>query len=218
MPSFGAQERVRIETELRRTAARLFAAQGLRKTTLDELVASAGIVKSSFYAFFDSKESLYLDLMLGQIDDVRARLPALSTPGTNPAGDLRALLRQIVDVLETDPLYRRLISNPDDMARVASKLGHERAAEVHHRLVAPLLDLIERGQHHGGLVAADARVVLGVLQAVLLVPVHAAEFGQQLYRLVLDLLIDSVVTGLTSATHPPADDPAAADATNREPR
>lgn len=198
MPSFTAAERARIEAGLRTAASRLFAAQGLRKTTLDELVAPVGIAKSSFYAFFDSKESLYLDLMLARLDDVRARLPALSASGADAAGDLRALLRQIVAVLETDPFYRRLINNPEDMARVAAKLGPEQAAEVQRRLLDPLLALIERAQRHGGLVTGDPQVVLGVLRAVLLVPLHADEFGPDRYRPVLDLLIDAVATGLST--------------------
>lgn len=204
MPSFSGQERGRIEAGLRATAARLFAAQGVRKTTLDELVAPVGIVKSSFYAFFDSKESLYLELMLAQVDDVRSRLPALDAPGTDTTAELRALLSQIVEVLDTDPLYRRLISHPDEMARVAAKLGPEQAAKVHQRLLAPLLELIERGQQQRRLVAADPRVVLGVLQAVLLVPLHADEFGAGLYKPVLELLIDTVTKGLRSTPHPPA--------------
>ncbi|WP_145026657.1 TetR/AcrR family transcriptional regulator [Paenibacillus sp. Y412MC10] len=42
---------------------RLFAAQGLKKTSLEQLTAATGIAKSTFYAFYDSKEAMYLDLL-----------------------------------------------------------------------------------------------------------------------------------------------------------
>ena len=56
--AFRPDEKDRIVRVLVETAERLFATQGLKKTSLDELVQPAGIAKGSFYAFFDSKESL----------------------------------------------------------------------------------------------------------------------------------------------------------------
>ena len=44
-------------------ARQLFVTKGLKKTSLEELTSSVGIVKSSFYTFFESKESLYLELL-----------------------------------------------------------------------------------------------------------------------------------------------------------
>ncbi|MEV1174059.1 helix-turn-helix domain-containing protein [Nonomuraea sp. NPDC049784] len=60
--------RVEIHIPIIRTHIRfshqLFATQGLKKTSLDELVAAPGIAKGSFYAFFDSKEELYKEVMI----------------------------------------------------------------------------------------------------------------------------------------------------------
>ncbi|MUM34776.1 helix-turn-helix domain-containing protein, partial [Mycolicibacterium sp. CBMA 361] len=62
--AFTPDEKGSIARVLVDTAERLFATQGLKKTSLDELVQPVGIAKGSFYAFFDSKESLYLEVML----------------------------------------------------------------------------------------------------------------------------------------------------------
>ncbi|WP_354520726.1 TetR/AcrR family transcriptional regulator [Paenibacillus sp. OAE614] len=35
---------------------RLFAAQGLKKTSLEQLTAANGIAKSTFYAFYDARK------------------------------------------------------------------------------------------------------------------------------------------------------------------
>ena len=65
MPSaFSEEERSQITEQLLDTATHLFSTQGLRKTSLEELTAPAGIAKSSLYAFFDSKEDLYFEAML----------------------------------------------------------------------------------------------------------------------------------------------------------
>ena len=66
-PAFSTEERARITRVLMDNGQRLFTTQGLRKTSLDDLVRPAGIAKSSFYSFFDSKEALYLELMMAQV-------------------------------------------------------------------------------------------------------------------------------------------------------
>lgn len=45
-----------------RAAAALFARQGYKKTTVDEIVAAAGISKGLFYHYFKNKKELYVNL------------------------------------------------------------------------------------------------------------------------------------------------------------
>src|SRR5262245_27926264 len=73
-PAFTAEEKARITTLLLETGERLFTGQGLRKTSLEELMAPTGVAKSSFYVFFDSKEALYLELMLRRSAEVKGRV------------------------------------------------------------------------------------------------------------------------------------------------
>src|ERR1043165_445263 len=103
---FPADEQPRIHSLLLDAGEELFASQGLKKTSLDELVAPAGVAKGSFYAFFDRKEALYAAGMVRRAPLIADRLkPALA----EPAGveGVTALLRELTEVLTTDPFYRR---------------------------------------------------------------------------------------------------------------
>ena len=106
-PAFTEAERARITKVLLDTATRLFAAQGLRKTSLEELTAPAGIAKTSLYAFFASKEDLYFEAALRQSEAVRQRVIDNGLHrGTDTRDALRRFLRATVVELETNPLYR----------------------------------------------------------------------------------------------------------------
>ncbi|TMR22566.1 TetR/AcrR family transcriptional regulator [Nonomuraea turkmeniaca] len=192
-PAFSEEERARITEQLLDTATRLFSTQGLRKTSLDELTAPAGIAKSSLYAFFDSKEDLYFEALLRQTERVRRRV---IEEGLNRGADtrdaLRRFLRAAVAELDTNPLYRRLTSHPQEMAAVAAKLTPERMAAAEGGPMADLLRFL--GTHLDG----DPRVLLGVLRAVLLTPLHADHLGADIYPAVMDRLIDAVTEGITS--------------------
>jgi AcrR family transcriptional regulator len=198
MPSFNAATRARIAELLRTTATELFTSQGLHRTSLDDLVRPAGIAKSSFYAFFESKEALYLDLMMAQVSDIRSRLVAAMDTASDAHHTIAALLREIVAVLETNTFYRRLLTHPDELQAVRDRVGPEDLDAVQRELVQPVIDVIARMQCTDQIVRADPAVVLGVLRAVLLTPLHAREFDPDTYPQILDLLIDAVAGGLTT--------------------
>ncbi|GAA4710676.1 transcriptional regulator, TetR family [Promicromonospora umidemergens] len=200
---FTTQERDRISRALLAAGRDLFVRQGLRKTALDELVAPAGIVKSTFYQFFDSKEALYLQLMLDEAGQVKAQVIDRALLSTDDAREgLRRFLHATLEVLETNPLWRRLVTHPEEMAAVAARLEPERIAAMGDSNPATALAAyVTDRQRHGDLVGDDPDVVVGALQSVLLMPFNAGHIaaGDAItYRKTLELLVDIVATGLTT--------------------
>ncbi|MER7502716.1 TetR/AcrR family transcriptional regulator [Nonomuraea pusilla] len=195
--AFTAEERARITACLLDTAEELFAAQGLKKTTLEELVAPAGIAKGSFYAFFDSKEELYKEVMIRRAPLVGERLAASLGRPPGPEA-LAALMRDLADVLTSDPFYRRLITRPDELAAVARRVGPDEVARITPYVLTPLLDYVARAQRDG-LVVRDAGpdVIVGVLRAAGLVTVNRHLFGDA-YEQVLDATVTALARGLTT--------------------
>lgn len=62
MPRFTDQEKEIIGRKLLTEGEKLFAMHGLKKVTVDDLVAAVNISKGSFYAFYPSKEHLYVEI------------------------------------------------------------------------------------------------------------------------------------------------------------
>lgn len=199
-PTFTPKERERVTDVLLETGQRLFTTQGLRKTSLAELVAPAGIAKSTFYAFFDSKEDLYLTLMERRTGEVRKRViddALLSTPDTREA--LRRFLHASVAELSTDPLYRRLATHPEEMAAVVRKVSVDPLPAGADHPITALNDFITDRQAEGELVGADPAAIVGALQSVLLLPMNTEHLASpEYYQQTLDLMIDFVASGLTA--------------------
>jgi AcrR family transcriptional regulator len=198
-PALSAAEKARIRRLLLENGQRLFTTQGLRKTSLEELVAPAGVAKSTFYVFFDSKEALYLELMLRQTGEVKRKVidGALLAENDTREG-LRRFLRATLDELSANPLWRRLMTHPEEMQAVARKLDPARVTGMAENPVTALGDFISARQAAGDIVSSDPAVIVGVLQTVLLVPMHAERLAApDRYPQILDLLIDIVTAGLT---------------------
>ncbi len=193
--AFTDADRERIERALLGAAEELFAAQGLKKTSLDELVAPAGIAKGSFYAFFDSKEALYLEVMLRRAPRVAERVSAaLGHPVDEE--NLVAVMRAVADVLATDPLYRRLLAQPDELDTVTRRVGPEQIARVTPQLVTPLLAYLAAGQRDGVLVDdIEPETFVGVIRAVGLIVMHRDRFAPA-YEQVLEATIRTLARGM----------------------
>lgn len=193
--AFTSEEKVRTARTLLDTAEILFTTQGLKKTSLEELVGPAGIGKGSFYAFFDSKESLYLEVMLRRAPRVAERVAAvLAQPASEES--LVAVMRAITDVLVTDPLYRRLLTQPEELDAVARRVGPEQIARVTPQIVTPLFDYLVAGQRDGVLVDDIApEILVGVIRAVGLVVMHRDRFAP-VYEQVLEATIRTLARGM----------------------
>jgi len=193
--AFTPDERDSIARTLVDTAEQLFATQGLKKTSLDELVQAAGISKGSFYVFFDSKESLYLEVMLRRAPLVASGLSeALSRPVDEE--NLVGLMRAMTDVLVDDPFYRRLLMRADELTAVTRRVGPEQLARVVPQVVSPVLDYLAAGQRAGVLVDDIApTTLLGVMRSVGLVVMSRDRFGAE-YDDVLDATIRTLARGM----------------------
>ena len=204
---FTTQERDRISRALLAAGRDLFTTQGLRKTALEELVAPAGIVKSTFYQFFDSKEALYLQLMVEEAGEVKTQVIDRALLSTDEVREgLLRFLHATLDVLENNALWRRLVTHPEEMAAVAARLGPEHMAAMGDTNPSTaLLDYVRDRQAHGDVVGDDPAVAVGALQAVLLIPLNTQYLAYPgAYRPTFDLVADLVATGLTTRRGDPA--------------
>lgn len=199
MPTaFTDAQRERIVERLYESGYRLFTTQGLRKTSLDDLVRPAGIAKSSFYKFFDSKEELYIELMHRQVPElVEPLIAVLQDESLDIAERLRRYLHGVLDIQQHNPLYRRLLTHPEELEAVSSRHSPERLEQAKQAVIGPTLEFFERARKYGHLVDVEPGIVLGVVQAVLTVPLQEQMLDPATYQPALDLLIDIVATGLT---------------------
>ena len=207
MPAaFTEAERARITEQLLANGERLFTAQGLRRTSLEDLVGGTGIAKSSFYQFFAAKEALYLELMMRQAAAVKREVVDEALLSTEDVREgLRRFLHATLRRLESDPLYRRLMTHPEEMSAVMRRLGTADPAAVSAFTASPdnparaLVDFISRRQEEGELPGHDPAVLVGVIQAVFVLPINRDLLGDPaLLPQIQDLLVDIVATGLTT--------------------
>lgn len=182
--AFTKQEVIIIVEKLKRAAKENAVSLGVRRTTVDQLAAAAGISKGAFYKFYASKELLFFDVMEDMHTEIyEAAAKALRQNRALPAADraaeavlaaCRAMERSgMMAFVERDVPYL-LRKVPADYQK-----KHYHNDEVHIR------ELLESAglQPVGGMDLAAAAV-----RGLMLTISHQEEIGS-FYPQVLDLLV-----------------------------
>ncbi len=103
------KESARTRQDILAAARKVFARQGVTRTTFEEIAASAGVTRGAIYWHFADKTELFFAMreqvavpMLDQID-----LALLHSDGSDPLAGVERFLRGILRALESDPAARR---------------------------------------------------------------------------------------------------------------
>ncbi|MBD2871952.1 TetR/AcrR family transcriptional regulator [Paenibacillus arenilitoris] len=198
MPQFSTSEKDQLHDLLVQAGKQLFTTQGLKKTSLEQLTQAAGIAKSTFYSFFDSKETLYLDLLELESIEMEERVWTAVEQASGTYNAIIAYLRQMGHELSSNPLTKRLIAHPEEMELVRRRVTSEFIGRKLQRNVMPLMKYVSEQQQAGQMTDMAPEVIVGVLRAAMLIEVHRQDFDETFYPQIKDVMYRAVASSLTS--------------------
>ncbi|GAA1928122.1 TetR/AcrR family transcriptional regulator [Microbacterium aoyamense] len=135
-----------VADDVTRAAVELFATQGYANTSVQQIVAAAGVTKGAMYHYFESKDDLLFAIYETLLSLQKARLDEIIGRGGATDDVLRAVC---VDVIETSIDY---IAEGTVFFRSMHMLSAPRQQEVTRRRRQyhdEFAELIERGQREG---------------------------------------------------------------------
>ena len=128
---FSDEDRERIRGELIEAGHELFALHGFDRTRVSDVTDAAGIGTSTFYQFFDSKEELYLAVLVAERERLFDQLEAAVAEAETPRAEAETILRTTLGQVRSNPLIRRLFVD-GEIRRVEAQLdgaGFDDASE-----------------------------------------------------------------------------------------
>jgi AcrR family transcriptional regulator len=139
------------------TASELFASRGYESTRIADICAAAGVAKGLFYWYFDTKESLFAELVRSMRLALRRAQGAAMDPETDPVARIRAGSEATIRFMAEHRAYYALLDHGrvgahDEVVAGALSEGAEVYASDVERLV-------REGQALGLIPDADPRVI-----------------------------------------------------------
>lgn len=128
MPAgFNEQERAVIRRRLREAALDALVRGGLTAASVESLARAADIAKGSFYAFYPTKEHLFLEALESIEDQYRSRFAAAAAGPGSPVERLERAFAAAFEMAASEPALRHLDLRTAE--RLARALPPERIAE-----------------------------------------------------------------------------------------
>ena len=192
---FNDAEKTNIKNLLIIKGRELFSTSGLKKTTIEDITREAGIAQGSFYAFFDSKEALYFEILEAEerkiAQTLRSKLYSIELDRRNFKDFLSGSLDLIVgnelikDLILTDSYQSLLMKIPE--ATMKRHLNDE--AHL-------LMETIGVYQEKGIMKVADPDILTGMFHSLFLLHLHKQEIGTDIFDQVIGLLLDLISDSL----------------------
>lgn len=162
MPRFSETEKENIRSRLQAEGERLFAAHGLKKVTIDDLIGAVHIAKASFYTFYESKECLYMDIVQGIQRKIFHELEALLAQ--NAELPSRERVRQVFSAMSEHMMRYPILARIDQETTelITRKVPKERLAAFSQQSI----DAAQALHRHGVRFVCDVKIASLVFQAL----------------------------------------------------
>lgn len=165
------QDRARRKQEILLAARAIFAQNGFRRATVDEVAQRAEVAKGTIYLYFENKEAILAELVLCALSDLGSRLTTANDGHSllHPEAKLRAMAHAYLSFAQNVPDYFRLLT-AFESGDFESGLSVARQAQIRaasSRTLELVTQAISDGMALGIFTPGDARQNAGVIWAAL---------------------------------------------------
>ena len=187
--AFSEREKELIGARLLEQGYRLFSAYGLKKTNVEEIAIAAGISKGAFYRFYDSKETLFMEVIEQVENRVRQQLfAAIDRPGPSPRARLYAVMKEGFALFKTLPILQFFTGSDFDL--LFRRIPAEKFQRHLNNDQASFDEFITHCQNAGIPIRVQSEQVVGLLYMIVLAVFHEDELVANNFSGSIDLLLE----------------------------
>lgn len=198
-PIEGADSRARRRLHILRVATEMFARQGYRKTSMDEVAQRAGVAKGTLYTYYATKNELLIAAIALEKREHIGEAMALLDPRRPAAERLRGWLMAVLLMPAHMPLTAALMRGDQEMAAVMAELPPELGAQVDQNRTDFLGTLVDEAARPHGWTPGELRDRADVLAGLAYLSTHLqsehVRGGVSMERYA-EILADTLVAGL----------------------
>jgi len=189
MPRFSVTEKENIQQRLLVEGERLFAAYGIKKVTIDDLVEAVNIAKATFYTFYESKEYLYMDIVQGIqkkiIDELDTFLDHNNVLSAKER--VRQVFTKMTQLMIQYPILSRIDSST--IGLISRKVSQERLAVY----LQQNFDAAQSLSNHGVTFSCDIKTASYTFQTLYHSWIYLQDNGADDPEAVITILLNGVI-------------------------
>jgi AcrR family transcriptional regulator len=189
--AFSDREKELIRQRLLGQGQKQFAAYGLKKTSVQELAAAAGISKGAFYLFYESKEALLMDVLEQAEQHLRREvLAVVDQAGPSPRARLSAVLKKAFSLARAIPIFNAVMRSEYDL--LFRDVPGEKLREHVFNDFGFIQQLVERCRQAGLPIQVPVEKITGLMYACVFVTMHEDDMEPYGLPGTLDVLLELI--------------------------
>lgn len=192
---FSEAEKVDIRELLITKGKELFGARGLKKTTIDDITRDVGIAQGSFYAFFNSKEELYFEILEMEEKELWKSLQSHLHEIQLDRKNFKQFLSTSLNLIHKNPFIRDLVQN-NSYQKLLTKIPVSKMKRHLEDETSILTQSFYSYQREGMMVKVEPRVLAGLFHGLFLLYLHKEDIGNDIFQDVINLLLGLTSDGL----------------------
>lgn len=202
-PIQGADSRARRRLHILRVATEMFARQGYRKTSMDEVAQQAGVAKGTLYTYYATKNELLMAAVALEKREHLGEVVAVMDPERPAAERLRGWLMAVLLMPSRMPLTAALMRGDQEMAAVMAELPAQLGAQLDQNRTDFLGGLVDEVARPHAWTPSELRDRADVLAGLAYLSTHLqsehVRGGVSMERYA-EILADTLVAGLRKST------------------
>ncbi|AXR79178.1 TetR/AcrR family transcriptional regulator [Natrarchaeobaculum sulfurireducens] len=199
MKGFSEKERERIRERLLEEGQQLFSRFGPERTRVKDVTDASDIGTSTFYSFFDSKQELYIEVLIREHKAFHEAIEAAIDGVEDPREQVHITLETIFEELESNPLIYSLIVE-GELYSLRTWLSDEERSRIVERIRGRRLGAIDEWVSDPSFAVDDPAVADALLRHIVFVSqaqgVQVDTDEHPDYEAVRSVLVDIIVDGL----------------------
>jgi AcrR family transcriptional regulator len=198
-----ADPKARRRLHILRVATELFARQGYRKTSMDEVAQQAGIAKGTVYTYFTNKNELLFAAVALEKREHMGEVAELLDPERPATERLRGWLMAVLLMPSRMPLTAALVRGDQEMAAAMADLPAPLSAQIDKNRADFLGGLIDEVARPHAFTPSELRDRADVIAGLVYLSTHLQAQhvrGSLTMERFAEILADTVVAGLRGAT------------------
>jgi AcrR family transcriptional regulator len=180
-------------------ARELFSNQGFKDTNVADITRKAGMATGTFYLYYTSKDSLFMELYIEENVKLKNTIMADFNSDDEPLQALQDLMQRNIAGMNANPILREWF-NKEVFNKIEENFNAENGLESVNFIYANFLEIVQKWQDAGKLrkdISAD--MIMALFSVVVIVDLHKEEIGMQYFPQIQAYLTEFIMQGLSGA-------------------
>jgi AcrR family transcriptional regulator len=193
MPKFTEIEIEMVRADLLVKGKELFIENGLRKTSIDEIVKACDIAKGSFYKFFTSKEELYFEIFKKEEENY---LQIYETILEKDESNLMIFLMTELWSYLSNNKFLSSFYERKEQDLLLRKISREEIQSYTDEQKKKFIQVIATLQAKNKICLMNPELMVSIIRGILIMSLHRQGIGEHFYEDVMKHMIQFTGKGL----------------------